>query len=187
MNENTKIVYVLTGTPHEDVDTPSAPYQGQVLHTYTKTNGQWNLVMRTADGSPYLGYMAREISEAEAAKWKLRLKKIQERGAAGYKDSEGYWFPGNVPNSILTKDAWEKFQAFQEHRFYALRAETLIKRALLQKLQAQQLEELTTSGKVAARKVASEAPNFENLPLLRDPAHPLEDKRAIFRQIMGAI
>lgn len=191
-----EIVYVLTGTPHEDVHSPNAPFQGQVLHTYTKTRGAWNLVMRNADGSPQLGYLAREISAAEAEIWKRRLLGAQASGTEGFQDGDETWHPGNVPNSLLTHAAWVRFMEWQEARFYRIRAPKILDREMLLTAQHQQLEAFkgSYSPRGAVRTMASMGgeKEIDSSILVRigevfDNSTPLQEKRELFKNSLAAL
>lgn len=121
-------VFVLNGTEHEDVNTPTSPYQGKTLAKYVKVDGEWSLVFRDQTGQPNLGYLAQEISRAEASKWRNRIEQASKSGNAGYIDSEGHWFAGEAVNSVITLQAWNKLQVFKMNSYYTLGAQREIDR-----------------------------------------------------------
>lgn len=111
--------YVLNGTEHEDLNSPLSPFQGKTLAKYMKVDGEWSLVMRNEKGEPNLGYLAKEISEVEASKWRNRIEQAAKAGPAGYLDADGHWFAGEAVASVITLQAWNKLQVFKMNSYYS--------------------------------------------------------------------
>jgi len=117
--EKIESAYVLNGTEHEDLNSPESPFQGRTLAKYMKVNGEWSFVMRDGNGKPNLGYLAQEISETEASKWRNRIQQANSSGSSGYLDSEGHWFSGEAIGSVITLAAWNKLQVFKMNSYYS--------------------------------------------------------------------
>lgn len=112
-------VYILNGTENVDADTPTSPFQGKTLSEFRRNeDGTWATVLRNGDGTPNLGYLAKEISAEEASKWKHRIQMAKDSTTRGYIDPEGHWFSGQANNSVLKLDAWNKWKVFQKDSYY---------------------------------------------------------------------
>jgi hypothetical protein len=112
-------VYVLNGTENEDLNSPMSPYQGKTLAKYFKdAAGNWISVMRDGSGNPNLGYLAKEITEAEGKIWQLRIDRTRESAGAGYQDAQGLWYCGQAPGSLLLAAAYRKKLETESGAFY---------------------------------------------------------------------
>lgn len=111
-------IYVLNGTENEDLNSPKSPFQGKTLSTYTKVDGEWSNVFRDQSGAPNLGYLAKEITAAEAARWRHRIIMAAADPVNGYMDADGHWFTGEAVASVITIRAWDKLQVFKQDSFY---------------------------------------------------------------------
>lgn len=112
-----EMIYISNGTEHEDLNSPVSPFQGKTTAKYVKVNGEWSMIMRDASGNPNLGYLAKEISETEASKWKHRAAQANANPTSGYLDAEGHWFPGEAIGAVITLQAWNKLQVFKKDSF----------------------------------------------------------------------
>lgn len=113
-------VFILNGTENEDLNSPISPFQGRTLAKYHKDpNGNWISVMRDASGVPALGYLATEITEAEAKVWQNRIDKVNASSGGGYQDAQGLWYPGQVPNSLLSAAAYSKKTSGETAMFFS--------------------------------------------------------------------
>ena len=120
-------VYILNGTEHEDLNSPLSPFQGKTLAKYLKDpEGNWVRIMRGPDGSPILGYLAKEIDAVEAKLWKRRIDEARKSAGSGYQDAQGLWYPGAVPNSVITAEAHKKHMDSALDAFYSTSALTQI-------------------------------------------------------------
>lgn len=120
--------YFTVGTFNKDSDSPGAEFQGMGIACYTKDDdGVWNRVQRDKDGKPSLGYKAQEITAEEAEVWNHRIRNaylLRNRG--GYRDSQGTWFPGNTPASVLLQSAYNEMMEEREAGFYRSSAQKVI-------------------------------------------------------------
>ena len=115
-----KEVFILNGTEHEDLNSPQSPFQGRTLAKYLQDEkGNWIRIMRDGTGAPMLGYLAEEITEANAKIWRRRIDMARVNGAEGYQDAQGTWYPGQAAASVITATAYKKHLALSTGDYFS--------------------------------------------------------------------
>lgn len=193
MDFETEIVYYRNGTPEADGVGPIA-FQGLTLVEYRrfKNSKNWAFIGYGLDGKPSLGYLPEELSQAAYEMWAARIKGAAENPRTGYQDSNGLWFPGNLPKSVISATAHAAKQELLERSFYNQVAPTIIEEEMVQTEKAVRLAAFKESfGAGAARKMGQAAQvdtaSLGNFGRLSDKSVALADKKRHFHEMLSTL
>lgn len=132
--------YFQQGTTGVDTD-PNAPTQGLTVaeFVYAPDTQQWVKVMRDGNGEPYFGYLAKEITAAEANTWIARMTGAAANQTTGFQDGGETWYPGDIGagRSVVNQEG-HNAQLARAEAFIAAKAEAAKQAQFLTPRQARQ-------------------------------------------------
>lgn len=197
MDFESEPVYYRNGTPEVDGTGPMA-FQGLTITEYKRfvKSKEWVFIGHTADGEVALGYLPVELTPGEYALWDSRIRGARVAGPEGYTDSGGTWFPGNLPNSVISAQAHAAKMEMLENSFYIHLAPKILEEEILATANYQAVQAFKEANGMAAgekggmrteMQMAFPTEVLQEVHILKDARTPIGTRKEKFSSMLTAL